>query len=173
MKNKTSLIIILILLGVVLFLSLGNKSQKEDVASEQVNQKALDNLTQDFFSDPGQDFDTDYVSPVDWPPLVRALEGESYSCTPAGNEIDRAGKTESIEMGGEEYCVTTVSEGAAGSIYKQYAYIKDVRGIPVAATFSFRFVQCVNYDEPNQSACLAEQESFNISSTMHEFFSRI
>jgi hypothetical protein len=173
MKNKAFLIVVLVVIGIAVFLSSGNKSQKEDVASEPVNQEVLDNLTQEFFSDLGQNLDTDYVSPIDWPPLVRALEGEIYSCTPAGNEIDRAGRTERVVMGGEEYCVTTVSEGAAGSIYKQYAYIKDVRGVPVAATFSFRFVQCLNYDEPNQSVCFAEQESFDISPLMHDFFSRI
>lgn len=64
---------------------------------------------------------TQYIRVIDWPPKVNIIE-EEFSCIEAGSEIERAGKTEKITIDGQEYCVTRVSEGAAGSVYIQYAY---------------------------------------------------
>ena len=105
---------------------------------------------------------TSYIHEVDWPPVVNIID-ESFSCLNAGNEIDRAGKTEGILINGREYCVTKVSEGAAGSIYTQYAFAVP-RGEKTAIfTFTLRSVQCLNYDEPKTMECQNEQESFDIN----------
>lgn len=150
-----------------------SQEEEVDLSGVPLTQESLDASALAFFSNPELSLDSDYISPVDWPPMVRLLEGESYSCTPAGNEFERAGKTEQVIVDGVEYCVTTVSEGAAGSQYIQYAYLRDIDGTPVAATFSFRFVQCMNYDEPNQSVCTQEQSAFTITPVIHQFFSEL
>ncbi|MFZ2414956.1 MAG: hypothetical protein WAW33_03110, partial [Minisyncoccia bacterium] len=61
-----------------------------------------------------------------------------------------------------EYCVTKESEGAAGSIYTNYAYAfpKDTKTI--IFTFTTRATQCANYDEPNKTACEKEREAFDL-----------
>ena len=107
-----------------------------------------------------ESFGTTYVSPVDWPPHV-ALEDGTFSCSNAGTETSPAGKSETKVIDGREYCVTTEGEGAAGSVYTQYAYSAEVESTIVHLTFSVRMPQCLNYDEPQQGACKAEQDLFD------------
>jgi hypothetical protein len=98
---------------------------------------------------------------VDWPPQIQVVPGP-FSCTEAGEETSRAGRTENRIIDGTVYCVTKVTEGAAGSIYTQYAYARETDGNKVMIlTFSSRAVQCTNYDEPEASACEVEQEAFD------------
>lgn len=114
-----------------------------------------------------------YVTAVDWPPQVQIVPGP-FSCTEAGEETARAGRTESRAIGGRTYCVTTVAEGAAGSVYTQYAYATEMEsGEVVIYTWSSRAVQCANYDEPQMSACQAEQDSFDPDRVMAEFVATI
>jgi hypothetical protein len=114
--------------------------------------------------------DTIYISGADWPPVVQK-RAEEYKCTPTGDEYMQAGKTEKIFVDGKEYCQTKVTEGAAGSQYTQYTYLTEAPdGTALAATFSLRFVQCMNYDEPNQSACVKEQTSFEITPIIQSLF---
>jgi hypothetical protein len=104
-----------------------------------------------------------YIHPVDWPPAVSVQEGP-FSCLNAGSETARAGKTETQTIRGHEYCVTRISEGAAGSIYTQYAYVFPKSGKVAIFTFSLRSVQCANYDEPQRAQCDAERVAFDIGS---------
>src|SRR3989344_2409961 len=106
------------------------------------------------------DFGTNYISVVDWPPKLEVL-AEAFSCTEAGEETSRAGRTNKQIIGGREFCVTTESEGAAGSVYTMYAYGFDGGGETVVFTFSLKFVQCDNYDEPDQSLCKNERTRFD------------
>lgn len=103
---------------------------------------------------------TTYVTLVDWPPLA-FVQDSPYSCVNAGEAIERAGKTEERNIDGRIYCVTEKEEGAAGSIYTSYAYNSVVNGKNLIFTFTIRKPQCMNYDEPNQSACIQEQQSVN------------
>jgi len=104
---------------------------------------------------------TQYIRVIDWPPQVNIIE-ENFSCTEAGSEIDRAGKTEKKTINGKDYCITKVSEGAAGSIYTQYAYAFGKNNKTIIFTFSLKFVQCVNYDETEKDSCEIERNNFDI-----------
>lgn len=64
---------------------------------------------------------TKYITTVDWPPKVQTLN-QSFSCTEAGVETQRAGQTKQVIVNDTTYCVTKNTEGAAGSVYTQYAY---------------------------------------------------
>ena len=102
---------------------------------------------------------TKYISLVDWPPKIQVTH-EPFACTQAGSEIARGGKTEQKTINGTTYCVTTSSEGAAGSIYNQYAYAWYKGNTTVILTFSLRLVQCANYDQPKQKECSDERATF-------------
>lgn len=103
-----------------------------------------------------------YIRPVDWPPTVNTQSGP-FTCTEAGSSGDRAGKTEKRVIESSEYCITEVKEGAAGSVYTQYAFARDAGNNTVKiATFSIQEVQCGNYSEPEMSECEKEQSAFNI-----------
>ncbi len=106
-----------------------------------------------------------YIYTIDWPPKVQLIN-QPFSCTPAGSETGRAGKTESLTINGHPYCVTKVTEGAAGSIYTQYAYAFPYNSQTVILTFSLRFVQCGNYSGIESAACQTERASFNIDTSI-------
>ncbi len=106
-----------------------------------------------------------YIYTVDWPPKVEIVDSP-FTCTEAGSEIARAGKTEKITVNNHTYCVTKESEGAAGSIYTNYAYAMEKENKTVIFTFSLRFVQCANYDDPQKASCTAERGAFDIDSIM-------
>lgn len=102
---------------------------------------------------------TKYISLVDWPPKVQVTT-DPFTCTQAGSEKARAGMTEQKTINGTIYCLTTTSEGAAGSVYNQYAYAFSQNNTTIILTFSLRFVQCANYDQPAQKECQTERAVF-------------
>ncbi len=111
--------------------------------------------------------ETTYISTTDWPPSIFVVN-EPFSCVEAGSPIDRAGETRQREINGHIYCVTTIMEGAAGSTYTQYAYVTEIDGKVISLTFSLRMVQCMNYDDPQQTECLNERETFNVDPIIHQ-----
>lgn len=117
--------------------------------------------------------DTEYVKAVDWP-LVLNVDNKTFSCTEGGTSPnDRSGKTSKEIIDGREFCVTRESEGAAGSIYTNYAYAFAYENKTMIATFSLRAPQCMNYDDPKQTECANEEASFNISPLIARIVSTI
>ncbi len=102
-----------------------------------------------------------FVSLVDWPPKIQ-ITNDSFTCTEAGVEIDRAGVTKKETINGRTYCVTKESEGAAGSVYAQYAYAFPFDSKTAIFTFTLRYPQCTNYDEPNKTMCENQWQEFNL-----------
>ncbi len=103
-----------------------------------------------------------YLDAPDWPPRVQVLN-EEYRCLEAGtSEAVPAGLTKEHIVNGRAYCVTTESEGAAGNYYSTYAYAFPKDQKTVILTFSIHTVQCLNYAEPQQSACKEEQSALNV-----------
>lgn len=106
-------------------------------------------------------FGSVYIREQDWPPKVQVIKGP-FSCTNAGDETARTGKTETKLINGRSYCVTTITEGAAGSTYTEYAYAKQMGDKTLYFTFTMRAVQCGNYDEPKKTECLVERDNFRV-----------
>jgi hypothetical protein len=100
-----------------------------------------------------EDLGLQYVHAQEWPPRV-TLEAGDLSCE-ASAQVQRR------NIGGTEYCVTAASEGAAGSVYTTYDYATKQGDFLAHVGFIIRTVQCLNYDEPEHSACAKEQSAFN------------
>lgn len=115
---------------------------------------------------------TIYISAVDWPPHV-SIENITFSCTEAGSQTGRAGETKKIIIHTHTYCVTTSTEGAAGSIYTQYAYARAKGDKTQILTFSLRFVQCGNYPEEEKTACESERSTFSIDTLIDSYFQQL
>jgi len=107
---------------------------------------------------------TTYIStsPEGWPPLV-ALTAGAYSCA----------EQDEHAVGDRALCVVTTSEGAAGSTYTTYEYITAQGDFLAHVKFTLRFPQCLNYDQPKQGACKAEQGSFDIDGLADRILSSI
>ncbi|MHB1330833.1 MAG: hypothetical protein ACYCY6_02595 [Minisyncoccota bacterium] len=120
-----------------------------------------------------EDIDTEYIELLDWPPQVAVID-EPFSCTEAGGTTENAGETSREVINGNEYCVTRVVEGAAGSVYTQYAFAREVDDGRVAIfTFSTRAPQCGNYGDENDEDridCEEEMSSFNIGNIVDQMF---
>lgn len=102
-----------------------------------------------------------YISTAEWPPAAEVTDDE-FVCgrINLGNGPPEQNIPKTIN--GHAYCVTESSEGAAGSTYTTYTYLT-VRGEKsVSLKFTLRYPQCLNYDDPKQSECLAERESFDL-----------
>jgi len=107
---------------------------------------------------------TSFISAVEWPPLVERTVNK-YSCTegPITAADGPLKETSRHIVGDREYCVTTSSEGAAGSTYNSYDYSFALGTTTYRVAFQLRFPQCMNYNEPQQSACRAEEDTFDVS----------
>lgn len=106
---------------------------------------------------------TSFISPATWPPLVERTTNK-YSCkevpiTAADGPLKEIKKH---IVGDREYCVTQSQEGAAGSTYRAYEYAFRFGTATYRVAFTLKFPQCMNYGEPQQGACKAEQASYDI-----------
>lgn len=106
---------------------------------------------------------TDYIHTVDWPPQI-AINNGPFVCAEGGSEIAQAGQTEKAVIDTRAYCVTKESEGAAGSTYTQYAYAFSKNDKVLIFTFTLRFPQCANYDDPQKTQCENERAALDINS---------
>ncbi len=112
---------------------------------------------------------TTYINMQNWPPQVQVFN-KPFTCAEAGSETARVGKTEKRLVDNREYCRTSIVEGAAGSIYTQYAYAfplysigsTQADGKTAIFTFTTRATQCGNYDEAERKACEGEREAFGL-----------
>jgi hypothetical protein len=106
---------------------------------------------------------TTYVTTQYWPPVV-TMTSEDFSCK-EGSALNSDGKQAQFArktIGGSLYCVATSAEGAAGSTYTSYEYATTQGDFLTKVSFTLRTPQCMNYDEPEQSACKTDQASFNV-----------
>ena len=98
-----------------------------------------------------------------WPPVIQT-SGIVYSCTPSHSEM---GTTIEKIINGRTYCITTTSDGAAGSIYYTHTYkTSDVQGSSKTTTFALKYVSCGVYGgptEPQVIQCKANQDHFSNS----------
>ncbi len=110
---------------------------------------------------------TTYVQTVDWPPQLQLLN-QAYSCLTAGTSTAPGGQTAAVAINGRAYCQTKEVEGAAGSIYTQYAFAFARDAKTAILTFTIREPQCVNYDDPQKTACENEENNFSINNTVDQ-----
>jgi hypothetical protein len=108
---------------------------------------------------------TAYIKEINWPPKIQILN-EPFICIESGNETYMTEKTERRIINGGSYCVTTVSEGAAGSTYTQYTYAFPQGRETLLLTFSLRFFNCENYERVQVQECQYEQKNFNMDNTI-------
>lgn len=102
----------------------------------------------------------EYHTATTWPPVVR-ISDEASSCPEGGDVAASGGKTERRNVGGHEYCVTELHEGAAGSVFVDYAYAFPHGDKTAVMSFGVSFPRCENFDGAEQGVCASEQASFD------------
>lgn len=117
---------------------------------------------------------TRYVSVQEWPPVVE-MTTKILSCA-EGDIVTEDGSPKHNErrmIQGQMYCVSSASEGAAGSTYTNYTYSVQQGDFVTSITFILRTPQCLNYDDPERTACQTEQKNFNTDALAHRIVSSI
>lgn len=117
---------------------------------------------------------TAYITPQDWPPTVEVTAGE-FVCE-EGNALGADGVQKQFvrkTINGTDYCVAMSAEGAAGSTYTSYEYTTAQGDFITKVSFILRTPQCMNYDEPKQSACKTEQTNFSVDALTDRIASSI
>jgi len=144
--------------------AVGEACSLEPAATSSVWQTATDDRAGIYYQYP-EKFNTQFITAAEWPPRVTVLPG-SFSCRPATSTFGLAETVLQRLIGDRKYCIRSVSEGAAGSTYTNYKYSREDRGRILTVSFALRYPQCLNYDDPEQKACLKEQQDFNLDSVI-------
>ena len=157
--NKNFLIILIVIfLAVVVFLYI---DEKRETVEPSLTFGEVEELN------------TKYISQVVWPPEITLSEGLELVCNETPMESSVAKRVYKETFNGQEYCITVSSEGAAGSIYTEYSYSTIKFNKLITLDFILRFVNCSNYDEEEQTACITERESFNPTSYIDKIISNV
>jgi len=118
------------------------------------------------------DLNTEYIGSQDWkviivneeekyPPKFKITEGQiDYKII--SSESGLVSKTVKRKIDGRIYCIESLSEGAAGTIYTQYAYSTIKSGSLIMVSCVIRYPQCMNYSEPYKTECENEHETFDL-----------
>eukprot|EP00808_Paulinella_micropora_P027043 g50264.t1 len=98
---------------------------------------------------------TDFSRPFSWPPSVKLVRASTCQCDTVIN--------------GQRYCIEQWSEGSAGHIEMTYTYLTELpkHKVAVSVAVMVRTPQCMNYDEPQQSRCITERDSFDLNQLIH------
>jgi len=115
---------------------------------------------------------TEYIGSQDWkviivneeekyPPKFKITEGQ-IDCKKTSYESDLLSRTVKRRIDGRIYCIESASEGAAGTIYTQYAYFTIKSGSLIMVSCVIRYPQCINYSEPYRTECANERETFDL-----------
>ena len=118
------------------------------------------------------DLNTEYIGSQDWkvkivneeekyPPKFKITEGQ-IDCKKTSSESGLLSRTVKRRIDGRIYCIESASEGAAGTIYTQYAYSTIKNGSLITVSCVIRYPQCINYSEPHRTECANERETFDL-----------
>jgi len=109
------------------------------------------------------ELNTEYISAQVWPPQISESQNQNdlicQETDPASSLPDRIYKR---VINGREFCVDTMSEGAAGSVYTEYKYTTNIGRKFIDFDFTLRFVNCQNYPYEESVVCQKERESFSL-----------
>ena len=108
---------------------------------------------------------TQYVFTQEWPPVVKIKSGV-FSCQEKPSRNSVAELVEQRVVDNRIYCVDTIFEGAAGSVYSSYTYTTPKNGKLIEVSFVLRYPNCGNYNQIQNQACTSEREAFDLDATV-------
>lgn len=164
LKNKTIIIaIISFALGALIYNYSAIIFQKETTISNN----------QDITFQYPEELSAQYVSFVDWPPIIKTEAG-TYSCKTTPQEASSMSDITSQKIVNNRiYCVNIKNEGAAGSVYSSYIYTTIKNDKLMTVSFTLRYPNCNNYDNEQKNDCVNEREVFDIDSIIDEIVQTI
>ena len=98
----------------------------------------------------------------EYPRLESWVENGGIECDETAPESSQPLRISKRNISGRTYCIGASSEGAAGSVYTQYAYTTVIEGKVYVIKFLVQYPNCDNYPEAENIRCKSERESFNL-----------
>jgi hypothetical protein len=125
------------------------------------NWKMITDATQGIEYQYPEKLSTEYIGTNEWPPTV-TVSSVVPPCVATSTTEGAPSQASQRAIGDRAYCVVSGSGAAAGSTYTEYAYTTPWQYGSVTIRFTLQYPQCMNYDDPKQSACKQEQASFDL-----------
>ena len=146
-------------------------TQCPEVTIDSSWKTATDTVAQLEFRYP-EKIDANYISAQEWPPKITVTSG-SLVCQDASGTSSLPEQATRRLIGGRDYCVKFVAEGAAGTIYTTYDYTTQIGDKLITMNFTLRYPQCYNYDNPAQTNCQKERETFDLDGLVGKMISSL
>lgn len=107
-----------------------------------------------------------YIRPQNWPPKITLSSG-NFSCKERG-EADGQPLILQKTIGDTTYCIQSMTQGAAGTIYTDYTYtfLKDDQLISLQ--FTLAYPQCGNFEDAQNRECEKERQSFDLDTLINQ-----
>lgn len=110
-----------------------------------------------------------YISFSDW--KFEKKSGDKLNCQVTPAESSLSDRVYERDINGQKYCISALSEGAAGSIYTTYSYSTVIDNNIITLSFVARYPQCSNYDDPQKTACVKERETWPFDNNISQIIS--
>lgn len=109
-----------------------------------------------------QNYSSNIFKAEEYPKLESWVENGEIECNEAPLESSLPLRISKKEINGQKYCIGASSEGAAGSVYTQYAYTTVIENNVYLVQFVARYPNCSNYPDKERKECETERENFNL-----------
>lgn len=109
-----------------------------------------------------QNYSSNIFKAEEYPKLESWVENGQIECNETPLESSLPLRISKKEINGQKYCIGASSEGAAGSVYTQYAYTTVIGDNVYSVLFVARYSNCGNYPDKERRECEAERENFNL-----------
>jgi hypothetical protein len=109
----------------------------------------------------------------EYPRLESWVENGEIECDETAPESSLPFRMAKKEMAGQKYCIGAFSEGAAGSVYTEYAYTTVIGDNVYLVQFIARYPNCSNYPETERGMCEQERESFDLDSLVDQEIKKV
>jgi len=172
MQKKTKILIgilvIIILAGGILAWQYSGIQKKKETGNETADWKTYRNEDFGYEIKYPEELDTSYVyihQPT-WPPQITAKPTDpNFICEEFQHKKTSTGygNQKEVILNNSKYCVLTVSEGTAGTIYVIYKYTTNKNSKQLTLEFVLRFPNCeiMYYGVDNKmEECQKEQKGF-------------
>lgn len=144
--------------GVASLFDFGDFIKEENTNTKTFLKEAFDPSGNYAFSYPGE-VSTQYIQTYQWPPKLVVI-GQNSFCSDVQNVSEKM-KTESRNIAGHDFCVTTVSKVKDGNLVDLYAYSLNLKNKTYVIYFGTKHENCAEMKTDEKFFCESEVISFH------------
>ena len=136
------------------------QEQDEEIEENNIGSNLPDSFKANYIS--FQKYGSNIFKAEEYPKLESWVENGAIECTETPLESSLPLRISKKEINGQKYCIGAFSEGAAGSVFTEYAYTTVISDNVYLVQFIARYPNCSNYPDQERRECETERENFNL-----------